>query len=496
MLSGFARCLVDKRAPEKIRHTLEDLIGQRVFGIACGHPDGNDADHLAEDPIHKLLLGRDPVTGERLASQPTLSRFENGVGRGALYRMARELAESVIERHRQRRQGRARRITIDLDPTDDPTHGAQQLTFFNGFYDTWCYLPLLAFVTFGREAEQYLCAAVLRSGKAVASEGAVALLSRLLPLLRCAFPRARFLVRLDAGFATPEVFDFLDACPRLDYVISIPKNAVLLRHAEPAMTRARARSARSGRTEHVYGETRYAAGSWKQQRRVVIKAEVVRLAGREPRDNPRFVVTNLGRPPQSLYEKVYCARGDIENRIKELLDGLQIDRTSCCPVRREPVAGPADGRRLRAHAGAPAVRRTHRLCPNPGDLAARPAPEAGRSCRPLPPPCRPASATRHALPRRVAPHRTRPRSTHWIGPTDPHHQASTHRDRPSHGWSFRCRPFFHPPSPSPDRPIMPRPRSKGSATPVASPSRPSQPYSRHLPHSARVRIEAAANNPG
>ena len=108
---------------ERIRHTLEDLIGQRVFGIACGHPDGNDADHLAEDPIHKLLLGRDPVTGERLASQPTLSRFENGVGPGALYRMARELAESVIERHRRRRQGRARRITIDLDPTDDPTTG-------------------------------------------------------------------------------------------------------------------------------------------------------------------------------------------------------------------------------------------------------------------------------------------------------------------------------------------------------------------------------------
>ncbi len=110
----------------------------------------------------------------------------------------------------------------------------------------------------------------------------------------------------------------------------MPKNAVLVRHAESAMTRARARSARSGQSEHVYGETRYAAGSWKRQRRVVIKAEVVRLAGREPRDNPRFVVTNLDRPPRSVYEKVYCARGDIENRIKELLDGLQIDRTSCC----------------------------------------------------------------------------------------------------------------------------------------------------------------------
>ena len=404
LVKGFARCLVDKRAPERIRHTLEDLIGQRVFGIACGHPDGNDADHLAEDPIHKLLLGRDPVTGERLASQPTLSRFENGVGPGALYRMARELAESVIERHRRRRQGRARRITIDLDPTDDPTHGAQQLTFFNGFYDTWCYLPLLAFVTFGREAEQYLCAAVLRPGNAVASEGAVALLSRLLPLLRRAFPRARFLVRLDAGFATPEVFDFLDTCPRLDYVVSMPKNAVLVRHAEPAMTRARARSARSGRTEHVYGETHYAAGSWKRQRRVVIKAEVVRLAGREPRDNPRFVVTNLGRPPRSVYEKVYCARGDIENRIKELLDGArpQIDR-------RRPTCS---CRSL--------LRRPHRLCPHSGDLAARPPPEAGRPRRPLRPSCRPASAARHAVSRRVAPHRTRPRSTRRIGPTATH----------------------------------------------------------------------------
>ena len=244
--------------------------------------------------------------------------------------MGRELAGSVVERRRQRRRGRARRITIDLDPTDDPTHGAQQLTFVNGFHDTWCYLPLLAFVTFGREAEQHLCAPVLRSGEAVASEGAVALLSQLLPLLRCAFPQARFLVRLDSGFATPEVFDFLETCPRLDYVVSMPKNAVLVRHAEPAMRRARRCSARSGRTEHVFADARYAAGSWKHQQRVVIKAEVVRLTGRDPRNNPRFVVTNMDQPPRSLYERVHCARGDIENRSKELLDGLQIDRTSCC----------------------------------------------------------------------------------------------------------------------------------------------------------------------
>ena len=227
LIKAFARCLADRRAPGKIRHTLADLIGQRIFGIACGHPDGNDADHLADDPIHKLLLGRDPVTGAPLASQPTISRFENGVRRTALYRMARELAACVIERHRRRLHGRARRVTIDLDPTDDPTHGAQQLSFFNGHYGNWCYLPQLAFLSFDREAEQYLCAAVLRPGNAVAADGTVGLLCRLLPLLRSAFPRARFLVRLDGGFATPEIFDFLDAEPGLDYVVAMAKNAVL-----------------------------------------------------------------------------------------------------------------------------------------------------------------------------------------------------------------------------------------------------------------------------
>ena len=278
MVKAFARCLADKRAPGKIRHTLADLIGQRVFGIACGHPDGNDADHLADDPIHKLLLGRDPVSGAPLASQPTISRFENGARRTVLYRMGRELAACVIERHRRRLNGRARRITIDLDPTDDLTHGAQQLTFFNGHYGGWCYLPMLGFLSFDREAEQYLCAAVLRPGKAVAADGTLGLLSRLLPLLRAAFPRARFLVRLDGGFATPEIFDFLDAEPRLDYVVAMAKNAVLQRHAESAMQVARAQSEVGGETAHVYTDTRYAAGTWDHERRVVIEPDAGRAA--------------------------------------------------------------------------------------------------------------------------------------------------------------------------------------------------------------------------
>lgn len=330
LIEGFARCLVDDRQPGKVRHSLEDLLAQRVYGLACGHPDANDADRLAADPIHKLLLGRDPIDGDPLASQPTLSRFENHVGMPALYAMGRELATTVIARHQRRLRGRARQITIDLDPTDDPTHGAQQLSFFNGHYDGWCYLPLLAFVTFDDEVEQYLCAAILRPGNAPATRGTLGLLRRLLALLRVAFPRARFLVRLDGGFATPALFDFLDAEPSLDYVVAMGENAVLTRCAEASMVEARTQSEASGHTAHVYTEARYAARTWRQARRVVIKAEVVRLPGRDPRDNARFVVTTLRQPPRFVYEHVYCARGDIENRIKELHDGLQIGRTSCC----------------------------------------------------------------------------------------------------------------------------------------------------------------------
>ena len=295
----------------------EGVISQSEYTLTKPSSCPNHRDHVR-------------LSGAPLASQPTISRFENGARRTVLYRMGRELAACVIERHRRRLNGRARRITIDLDPTDDLTHGAQQLTFFNGHYGGWCYLPMLGFLSFDREAEQYLCAAVLRPGKAVAADGTLGLLCRLLPLLRAAFPRARFLVRLDGGFATPEIFDFLDAEPRLDYVVAMAKNAVLQRHAESAMQVARAQSEVGGETAHVYTDTRYAAGTWDHERRVVIKAEVVRLGDREPRDNPRFVVTNLRQTPRFIYEKVYCARGDIENRIKELLDGLQIDRTSCC----------------------------------------------------------------------------------------------------------------------------------------------------------------------
>lgn len=328
LTARLAACLTDARDPARVTHALRDVLAQRVFGIAAGYPDGNDADRLADDPIQKLLLDRHPTQGQALASQPTISRFENGVGPRALYRVGRELAATVIDQQRQRLRGRARRITIDLDVTDDPTHGAQQLTFFHGHYDTWCYLPLLAFVTFDDEPEQYLCAALLRPGNAATAVGARALIGRLCGLLRQAFPRARLRVRLDGGFANPALLDRLDA-ERVEYVVGMAENSVLAQHAAPLMTVARAAAAETGETAHVYGDVRYAARSWTTERRILIKAEVVRLAGREPRDNPRFVITNLRQRPRWIYERVYCQRGDIENRIKELHHGLEIDRTSC-----------------------------------------------------------------------------------------------------------------------------------------------------------------------
>ncbi len=325
---AIAACIADSRQPGKVVHSLEDLVRQRIFAIACGYEDCNDAARLSADPMHKLLLERDPISGEALASQPTLSRFENALGPKTLMRMGSALADTVIARHRRRLRARVKRITLELDPTDDPTHGAQQLTFFNGHYDTWCYLPVAAFAQFDEEPEQYLLAYLLRPGNATASLGAIGLLKRLVARLRQAFPTARVRVRLDGGFAAPEMFAYLES-ERLEYVVAMAKNPVLGAQAEPLMAQVRVQSAQSGHTEHRYGDCRYAAKSWKRERRVVFKAEVVRLGEREPKDNPRFVVTNLRHRPQRLYEQVYCQRAHIENRIKELHHGLAIDRTSC-----------------------------------------------------------------------------------------------------------------------------------------------------------------------
>ena len=328
LTTRLAACLPEWRQAGKIEHDLPTLVRQRCFGLACGYADANDAAHLKADPIHKLLVGRDPRTGPDLASQPTLSRFENGLGPRDLYRLTQTLADVVIA-HQQARLAhtRVRRITLDLDPTDDPTHGQQELSFFNGHYDTWCYLPLVGTLTFNAERTQHLVTAVLRPGNAHATAGAIGILRRLLAKLRVAFPHARLRIRLDGGFATPAVFAFLEA-EGVEYLVAMASNPKLEQRVRRLLGKARMRSKATGDTATLFGETRYAAKSWQRKRRVIMKAEVVRLVGRDPRDNPRFVVTNLPQSPRRVYA-IYRERGDVENRLKELHYGLGFDRTSC-----------------------------------------------------------------------------------------------------------------------------------------------------------------------
>lgn len=328
LTARLAACLAETRQAGKVEHDLPTLLRQRCFALACGYADANDAAQLRADPIHKLLVGRDPVGGPTLASQPTLSRFENAVGPRDLFWLTHALADVVIAQHQARLGAQnVRRITLDFDPTDDPTHGQQELAFFNGHYGTYCYLPVVGTLTFNAERTQYLVTAILRPGNAPAPRGVIGVLRRLFHKLRAAFPQARLRVRLDGGFASPAVFAFLEA-EGVEYLVAMASNARLEKRVRRLLGKVRLRSRATGETATLFGETRYAAKSWKRKRRVIMKAEVVRLVGRGPRDNPRFVVTNLPQSPRRVYT-IYRERGDVENRLKELHYGLGFDRTSC-----------------------------------------------------------------------------------------------------------------------------------------------------------------------
>jgi len=324
----LASAICDRRQPGKVAHPLRDLLRQRVFGLACGYADCNDAARLVDDPIHKLLLERDPLDGAALGSQPTLSRFENAVSRADLYRLGTVLADTVLSSHRERLGDGVRLITIDLDATDDPTHGQQEFALFNGYYGTWCYLPLIATVTFNTEPIQYVVAALLRPGTGAATRGVRGLLRRLFPKLRTLFPHARLRVRADAGFADAKLLAFFETA-EVEYVLGLAGNRRLDKRVRRLLGRARMQARATGETATLYGETRYAARRWDRKRRIIMKAEVLCYPGRARRDNPRFLVTNLPYRPVTVYTRLYCGRGDMENRLKELQQGLAMDRTSC-----------------------------------------------------------------------------------------------------------------------------------------------------------------------
>lgn len=325
LIHRMAQAIRDRRQPGKITYVSETLLRERIFAIACGYPTCEDAERMADDPALRLVSN---LRGWRLASQPTLSRFENVVSRTDLFRLALAITDTVIHwERRKRKASKVRRIIIDMDPTDDPTYGGQQLTFFNAYYDTWCYLPMITTIRFDHEPDQYQIAPVLRPGNAKGSLGAIGILKRLVPRIQEAFPHAQIYVRMDSAFATPEVLSWLEANDLL-YLVNMGKNSVLEGFAEPLLKKARRLAKATGQTATLFGEASYQAKTWKHVRRAVIKAEVVAAEGRELRDNPRIVITNLSRSPQGVY-RLYAKRGDMENRIKELHDDLRFDLTSC-----------------------------------------------------------------------------------------------------------------------------------------------------------------------
>ena len=310
-----AACLHDPRDSDRVKHDLLTLVRQRLFAIALGYEDNNDAAWLSKDPALKIMAGKAPESGDHLASQPTLSRFENRATATDL----RRLSDCLIELYLKTHPGPRKVIVLDMDATDDPTHGQQQLSFFHGYYEEHMYHPLLVFD--GRDG--FPLAAVLRPGNTHASHGALAVLKRLIKKLKGAYPEALILFRADAGFAVPALYDYLEE-QNISYVIGFITNSRVLAQAAPLLAQAQRQYQETGEKQRLFTSFNYQAESWDQSRRIIAKVEYTRLGA-----NQRFVVTNLVRNPQFVYDDIYVLRGDVENRIKELKLELKADRLSC-----------------------------------------------------------------------------------------------------------------------------------------------------------------------
>jgi Transposase DDE domain group 1 len=324
----LAAAIRDKRHQSYIDHPLRDLLAQRIYQIAAGYADANDANSLRRDPLFKLGVERPPLDPTHdLASAPTFSRLEHQVDRKDLYRLTRAFVDHFIASY----AAPPAAIVLDLDHSDDPTYGQQELAFYNHHYQNHCYLPLFIF----EGTSHALVAAYLRPGTRPTGAENAMILVRLLSSLRRRWPQTHILVRGDSHFATPEVIDVITSYRWTDFVFGLAGNAVLLRQAAPTIEAARrlhhqrvalaqAHSQAPPPSSRLYEEFTYAAQSWAQPWRVVLKAEVM-SAG----DNPRFVVTSLDAPtPAMLYEDLYCARGNCENDIKAVKVDLRSDRTS------------------------------------------------------------------------------------------------------------------------------------------------------------------------
>jgi len=313
LIDAITGCIPDSRDPAKTTHDMRTLLAQRIFAIAMGYEDGNDHDDLRRDPLFQLVTERGIDSGKPLASPSTLCRMENGVSREALVKMSAVFVEQFIASY----DAAPPEIILDFDATDDPIHGQQEGRFFHGYYDHYCFLPLYVFC-----GDQLLCA-YLRPSKIDAAKHSRAILKLLVDRLRKAWPKTRIVFRGDSGFCR---WKLLRWCDRHDvyYIVGLAQNARLKRMARREIVTARWRHRCTGDKQRLFGDLDYAAASWDRQRRVIAKAEHSDLGS-----NPRFVVTNLPGSAKDLYEKVYCQRGEMENRIKEQQLALFADRTSC-----------------------------------------------------------------------------------------------------------------------------------------------------------------------
>jgi hypothetical protein len=338
----FAACFRDYREPEKIEHRVEELIAQRVYGIALGYEDLNDHEQLRQDPVLAVLCGKKDVEGQERRREQ--DRGKPGAGKSTLNRLELTPADAneesrykkivmdevavdklLVDLYIQSQPHQPKQIVLDLDATDDPVHGNQEGKFFHAYYGDYCYLPLYIFI-----GDQLVCAR-LRPSNIDGAAGAVEEVTRIVEQLRRVWPQLKIVVRADSGFCREALMSWCEQ-HRVDYVLGLAKNSRLRKKLGTAMKQARQQYRESRHAARVFTEFNYRTRkSWSRRRRVIGKAEYM-----EKGENPRFVVTSLpatyleARP---LYEEFYCARGEMENRIKEQQLGLFADRTSTSKMR-------------------------------------------------------------------------------------------------------------------------------------------------------------------
>lgn len=333
IIAGFAACFEDRRDPARIDHSIMELVAQRVYGLALGYEDLNDHDRLRCDPMLALAVGKGDITGndrvrERdrgnaLAGKSSLNRLELSGGKSDRYRRTPVVIDSVREFlvnsfiRLMELEGVPKRLFLDVDATDDPLHGNQEGKFFHGYYDSYCYLPLYIFCN-----GHPLCAKLRRSN-IDASHGTVEELEFIVMRLRKRWPKVQIILRADSGFCRESILLWCEE-NRVDYVIGLAKNNRLLKVIGKQLYRAKKKHEETGRASRVFTWFWHRTKkTWSRDRRVIAKAEHL-----DKGSNPRFIVTSLGWNDRRLYEEVYCARGEMENRIKEQQLDLFADRTS------------------------------------------------------------------------------------------------------------------------------------------------------------------------